>query len=168
MLLNEVDSMKLDNFPRITRRRRDSNAKVMLDLEDMFTAVTFLDENHQLSNLVTFIANNPDKLPSTRLMEGDLEVVWTKLTTLEDRISDILNNNNHSLNIVKNNSEILLRLEQDIRQLNSGLTLERGNAANEDNQCACIECRFLRIQRLVINLYSRLMQLYRLPYTITM
>src|ERR1051325_770770 len=117
LLLNEIDLLKLDNFPRISRRRRDSNGKPLLDIEDMFTALAHLDEQNVINNLPMFLAASPDGLPSARLMEGDLQIVWTKLTNLGDLIFEIINSNKQYLNVTKSNTDILLRLEQDVAAL---------------------------------------------------
>jgi len=47
LLLSEIDLLKLQNAPKITRRRRDSIAgKAMLDIDDIVTGIMFIDEHH--------------------------------------------------------------------------------------------------------------------------
>ena len=67
LLLNEIESMKINNFPKISRRRRDSVNKPVQDIEDIFTSLNFLDEIRLLDKLSTFVATSPSKMPSPGL-----------------------------------------------------------------------------------------------------
>jgi hypothetical protein len=89
LLLVDIDRAKVDNFPRITRHRRDSASKYANELDDMLTALTFMDEQLCLGKLSVFVASSPDRMPSVRLCDGDLEVVWSKLVKLEDMMYSI-------------------------------------------------------------------------------
>ena len=78
LLMLEIDGLKTTNPPKITRHRRDSvnRLKPALDIDDIIMAICYLDESQVLDKCSIFVANNPDNMPSTRLVEGDLEVVW--------------------------------------------------------------------------------------------
>jgi hypothetical protein len=137
LLLKEVDSLKLENFPRISRRRRDSNSKPMLDIDDMFTAIAYLDENNRLKDIATFVATTPDGLPAVRLLEGDLKIVWNKLIDLGDIVLDLINSNKQCAVVNKSNSDILLRLERDITAMNASLANSKSNTkVLRDNKSA--------------------------------
>ena len=110
LLLVELDLLKSDKTPKIVRRRRDSaGGKLAVDynLDDIMAAVAFLDENKLLDKIATFVASSPESMPSSRLVEGDLSIVWTKLSSLEEAvlkigkvladIMDISKRGNHSL-----------------------------------------------------------------------
>ena len=75
----------------ITRRRRESkenpDAKPKLDIDDMISMVTYLDENKYFEQLPMFVAADPDLLPSSRIQEGDMLVMLRKLSAIEDRCS---------------------------------------------------------------------------------
>jgi len=56
------------------KQRDDANQAVRV-VDDIFTLLTFLDENLLLKNLPKYDADSPDNMPSTRLYEGDLAVM---------------------------------------------------------------------------------------------
>src|ERR1043165_7227220 len=80
LILRVIDSMKKDNVPHIARNRRASNSKPLLDIEDIFTAFAYLDEHNLRKDIPTFVASSPDGMPSIRLLDGDFNIIWTKLT----------------------------------------------------------------------------------------
>src|ERR1044072_3862144 len=107
----------------------------------MFTALAHLDEQNVINNLPMFLAASPDGLPSARLMEGDLEIVWTKLTNLGDLISEIINANKQYLNVTKSNTDILLRLEQDVAALKADLPYNRASSHLDTRDNAIVNRR---------------------------
>ena len=116
LLLVELDALKNDKTPKIVRRRRDSIGKPAVDnnVDDIMAAVTFLDENKLLDKIATFVANNPDSMPSTRLVEGDLYVFWTKLSSLEEVISKISNILVENMDISKRNIHSLVEVQTTV------------------------------------------------------
>jgi len=121
LLLCEVDTLKLANFPKISRRRRDSVSKPMLDIDDMFTTIAFLDENQLLAKCSTFVASSPDKMPATRLVEGDLEILWKKLLTLEEFVTELNNNWKHFVEITKNSNDKILWIDSELRTVSANV-----------------------------------------------
>ena len=71
------------------RRRRDSNekpdVKIRHDIDDLVTIVTYLDEHRLLEQVPTFVAADPDLIPSARLCDGDMLALLNKLEKLDDR-----------------------------------------------------------------------------------
>jgi len=61
---------------RPPKRRKDSKDnvgnKLRQDVDDMLSTVTFIDENNVRPKLPTFVAADPDLLPSVKLTDGDL------------------------------------------------------------------------------------------------
>ena len=111
-----MDLLQLNNFPKISRRRRESVSKAVHDIEDLFTAITFLDENQVIGKLSTFVATSPDKMPSVRLVEGDLEIVWKKLSTMDENLLESCSNSkNCAANIKQTNDNVL----EIVRQVHS-------------------------------------------------
>ena len=89
MLLVETDSMQMADFPNIPRRRRHSINKHTLDIEDINLIFTFLDENNRAKDLPKFLSDNPDSMPSCKLIDGDLEFLYQKIQILNDNICEI-------------------------------------------------------------------------------
>lgn len=67
--------------------RREGAIKAQREVDDMFTALNFLDENLVITNLPTYVSDNPDKIPSTRLYEGDFKVIMCILEKMEGRLT---------------------------------------------------------------------------------
>jgi len=84
LLLCEPELMDNVTLPKISPRRRNSVNKPQLDLDDLFTILTDLDENRNLKHLPLFCATSPDKMPSIRLVDGDLAILWSKLAEFHE------------------------------------------------------------------------------------
>ena len=108
ILIREIDGLKLEKAPKIVRNRHAKNSKNALDIEDMITALTFLDENQLIAKLPVFTATSPDKMPSTKLVEGDLSLLWSKLTFLEE-----------SINVIKDQSSEILKINLNCMRVQS-------------------------------------------------
>ena len=121
LLLTEIDALKLANFPKIVRRRRDSNGRNALDIDDIMAAITFMDENQLLAKLPTFVSNHPDKMPASRLVEGDFSIIWTKMSTLEELISKAVNANLQTNDILKQNSDIIRSLSVEVKAISTAI-----------------------------------------------
>ena len=88
-LIQDVDNLELDSsvkVPYIPERRGDTNQAVRV-VDDIFTLLTFLDENLLLKNLPKYVADNPDNMPSTRLYDGDLMVIMNALEKLTAQLT---------------------------------------------------------------------------------
>ena len=85
-LLDDIDNLSLEvKMPHIPRRRDGVN-RIIREVEDIFTALTFLDENRLLHSLPRYVIDNPDNLPSIRLFEGDLKCLMVMLDKLENKL----------------------------------------------------------------------------------
>ena len=115
LLLIETDALKLDKFPKFSRKRRDSTGnKTALDIDDMLNALTFLDENKAINKLPTFTATSPDRMP-VRLLEADLSILWSKLSFLEETLNEIRTVNHQISENGKSNSEHIRSLMAEFR-----------------------------------------------------
>ena len=117
LLFGELDVMNLDNFPKIARRRRDSTGKAILDIDDILLALTTLDEQKMLHKLSTFTATSPDKMPSSRLAEGDLSILLTKINSIEDIVSNLQKSLKDCCEIGKNNSAAIHVIGTNITEI---------------------------------------------------
>jgi len=113
-LLGDVEKLNFDKFPKVSRRRRNSVGKLALDMDDIFSVLTYLDENGHLGKLSTFCAKSPDKMPSIRLVDGDLAIIWNKLTTLTDILGSGNNMHVKCVEIVTQSSDMIKNIQKEI------------------------------------------------------
>ena len=87
-LLHDVANLKLDiNVPRIPERR-DGEFRAARIVDDIFTMLTFLDENLRLNLLPKYVAEGPDSMPYTRSYEGDLATVMNLMGKMDGRLEE--------------------------------------------------------------------------------
>jgi len=97
-LLKDVDNIKsqvgidLCHVPL----RREGEHRAQREVDDIFSILNYRDERSAISKLPTNVTNGPDKMPSTRLYEGDscafmgiLEKMDHWLNTLGSAVSAI-------------------------------------------------------------------------------
>lgn len=88
-LLSDVNDMNLDiEVPHIPERR-DGESKVVRTVHDIFTILTFLDENMKINLLPRYVAESPDAMPSARLYDGDLAILMKVLDRLENEVKSL-------------------------------------------------------------------------------
>jgi len=88
-LISDVKDLNLDiAIPHVPERREGDNKAVRI-VDDMFTFLTFLDENQKISQLPCYVANSPDSLPSSRLYEGDLAIVMKLIEKMGTEIQSL-------------------------------------------------------------------------------
>lgn len=68
--------------------RREGDQRVVRVIDDILTLLKFLDTNLLLTKLPTYVTDNPDKIPSMRIFEGDLATIMTMIGKLNDKMSD--------------------------------------------------------------------------------
>lgn len=68
--------------------RREGANRAQREVDDMFTMITSLDELLLLSKLPTYVTDNADKIPSTRLYEGDFSVIMNILEKMDGKLSN--------------------------------------------------------------------------------
>ena len=89
-LLKDANNVKsqvgIDSLPHIPARREGNN-KAQREVDDLFTILNTLDEKLAVSSLPTYVTDNPDKMPSTRLYEGDFSVIMSILEKMESKLN---------------------------------------------------------------------------------
>src|SRR5687768_6528487 len=92
LLLDTFSTMDISNFPKSIRKRRDSTSNISTEFDDIIAILSFLDEHGHLDGLPLFVADHPDHIPSSKLLEGDLDLLWTKLDRLESYVKQVCEN----------------------------------------------------------------------------
>ena len=91
-LLKDFDSVhKQVGFTTTTPHvplRRDGDNKTRREVDNLFTMLTVLDEHLAVDKLPIYVSDGPDKMPSTRLYEGDFSVLTKTLEKLENRLTN--------------------------------------------------------------------------------
>jgi len=72
-------------LPRIPAPRDGDNKAVRI-VDDILTMITFADENLMMSSMPRYVADSPDRLPTTRLYEGDMALLVALVKKLEGRV----------------------------------------------------------------------------------
>jgi len=81
-LINIVDKLELSKWPRPARRNNSDN-KSRLEVDDLYSMMTFIDENSLNAKVPVFVARNVDKLSSVKMEEGELRMLMNKLDKLD-------------------------------------------------------------------------------------
>jgi len=85
-LINDVNSLNLQKqLPHISQRR-GGDGRLALEANDIFTVLTFADEAKIMDHLPKYVASSPDRMPSLRLYEGDLQVLMEFMQKLSDKV----------------------------------------------------------------------------------
>ena len=87
-LLKDIGKLHSVSLPHVPMHRQGEN-RAARDVDDMFTLITAIDEaqNISLSDLPTYVSDNPDNVPSVRLYEGEFGVFVSMLEKLDSRLS---------------------------------------------------------------------------------
>ena len=100
-LVEDIEREKIDGIPsNILVSRRDNKERCMHDINDMISIVRILDERLLLDKLPLYVADDPLKLPSLRISDGDIYVVLGKLAQLENAMSVLQSNMNGIYNLL--------------------------------------------------------------------
>ena len=89
-LQRDVEGLSLAlKAPRLAQRR-DGDGRAMNEADDLFTMITFLDENKLMDRLPVYVADNLDNVPSLRLFDGDMRILLNVIEKLDLRITDLM------------------------------------------------------------------------------
>ena len=86
-LLSGIANMSFEKNPPNVPRRRSSDGRLAQETEDIVTLFTFLDEMKAIDRLPTYVASSPANMPSSRLYEGDLNILLTLLRNMDGRLN---------------------------------------------------------------------------------
>jgi len=73
--VDDIDALNLLSKRPNVRARRDGDARLAHEVDDILSLFTFLDEQKALTDLPIYVCQNPDNMPRPRLFEGDLNVL---------------------------------------------------------------------------------------------
>ena len=66
----------------------DETARIEINVDDIFTIITALDERGAIKQLPRYVYDNSDYVPSARLEDSDMRVLLSKLEKIGDDIAD--------------------------------------------------------------------------------
>jgi len=84
-LLDDALSLNIKQVPRLPNRR-GASGRTQRELEDILTIMAILDEAKSLYKLPRYASDNPHKMPTVQLTEGDLRAVMHRFNCLELKI----------------------------------------------------------------------------------
>jgi len=67
----------------------ERSVRSMHRVDDIFTILNALDERSAISKLPTYVTDGPDKMPSTRLNEGDFCAIMGILEKMDNRLNTL-------------------------------------------------------------------------------
>jgi hypothetical protein len=85
-LLKDVTSLNVDKMPRLPARRNKSDNQAKLEIEDITTLLTFIDENGLWARLPRYVSRNPEQLPQLRIEKGDVTLLRNKIDNIEKQL----------------------------------------------------------------------------------
>ena len=90
-LCDDID--KLDTTlkrPHVAQRRDvDTQSRLNKEVDDILQLFTFVDENKLTDKLPKYVASSPDKMPSLRLYDGDMNVILNLLHAMNKRLLEL-------------------------------------------------------------------------------
>ena len=85
-MLSDIEALKSSvKFPH-EPQRRVSEARLAHEVDDLIALFNCLDEHKLLDSLPIYVCADPDRMPSTRLFEGDMNVIMIMLEKLERKV----------------------------------------------------------------------------------
>ena len=94
ILVAEVEKLELTtNWPRPPRRRNsntDVGIRAVKDIQDIMAIWDFLDSNDLIKRLPRFVAEDVDLIPTARLEDGDLRIIFNKLDKIEAASTNLM------------------------------------------------------------------------------
>jgi len=90
-LLDDASSLNLEHLRRLPARRT-GDARKQRELDDIFTILSAVDEAQAINKLAKYVSDDPLKMPTSLLTEGDLRTVMDRMNCFEtklDKITDL-------------------------------------------------------------------------------
>src|SRR5580692_3747958 len=85
ILVDSVEELNIDKWPKPARRKVSEN-KTRVEVDDIIGVFTLLDESLSLDKLPSFVAVNVDNIPSNRIEEGDIRCILNKLDGMDNKL----------------------------------------------------------------------------------
>jgi len=87
-LLDDAISLNLEHLRRLPARRA-GDARKQRELDDIFTILSVVDEAQALNKLAKYVSDDPLKMPTSLLTEGDLRAVMDRMNLFEAKLEKI-------------------------------------------------------------------------------
>ena len=81
-LVEDIDSLQLDSRPYTAKHQAGPN-QAKMEADDLFRLFVFVDDKLQLDSLPLYVAENIDRIPTIKWLDGELQILLTKLSNLE-------------------------------------------------------------------------------------
>jgi hypothetical protein len=101
LLFYHVSKLPANDVQLKNTKRRDSNGRSAKEIDDVFTALSVLDENKLLTQLPTFVTDDPSSLPSANIGEGDMKAIMNRFEKMESLINQLQGCMNKSMSAIK-------------------------------------------------------------------
>jgi len=124
-LCEDIEKLQLDKWPRPCQHR-DGDGRTAKEVNDIMLMFNFLDEKLQLDSLPIYVCENPDRMPTTRWMDGDLQLLIAKLNSLERENNEL----KVHMGKIEQSVEVICRQNFDLKQLIDSI---------QGNQLSCIK-----------------------------
>ena len=129
-LMKSGDELNIDKWPKPARRRKDSfgnkfeSAELMVrnEIDAIITIWSFVDDNKLVDRLPTFVAVNPDHLPSAKFVEGDFMTIMNKLNTLDQHMTNLGSSMDKCIETVSDSSATVRRAVEGTRGTVMGMS----------------------------------------------
>ena len=91
LLCSDIDKLDLTlKRPHVAQRRdTDIQARITKEVDDIMLLFAFADENNLFDQLPRYVSSSPDRMPSLRLYDGDMNVLLNLLHTMEKKLSGL-------------------------------------------------------------------------------
>jgi hypothetical protein len=86
-LMMDIDALLLSTWKCPAKRRGENKSKQ--EIEDILSAITFVDENLSLMKLPRYVVDNLDEIPIMRMERGELAILISKLDKIDNGITNM-------------------------------------------------------------------------------
>ena len=84
LLLSASERVLTDKWSKPARRQQDSINRSPTEINDILFMLPVVDSAKSLENLPIYVSSDPDKIPSVKLMDGDLAMLLLELSKIVD------------------------------------------------------------------------------------
>jgi len=89
MLLEDALALKIE-MPRKLPNRRAGDGRVQREIDDIREIISVVDEAMSLFKLPRYVSDNPEKMPSLLLTEGDLRAIMDRIDKIEVKLDKLM------------------------------------------------------------------------------
>jgi len=135
VLVDSVDTLKLEKWPRPLNRRdsTDSGCKHKKEIEDIFAIFAYLDEHDLIDRLPHFVSADTDMIPSSNWTESDMIGIMNRFGSIDDQLSVITRKIDENFTTVR--SEVGTLLTEVISAKNISTDLAKKYFSNPNFTC---------------------------------